>query len=113
MSEPELPPRKFDISPEVFKGQTVQAFETAKAGGLEALKIKFLEIWGQAQIALRKIKDRITRKKSGQDPDALTKPLDGRLDETDSEKHTVLLTKIHVVEALKAYKQDPTLIPTT
>src|SRR3989344_7355511 len=111
MSEPELPPRKFDISPEVFKGQTVQAFETAKAGGLEALKIKFMEIWGQAQIALRKIKDRITRKKSGQDKDALIKPLEGRLDETDSEKHNVLLTKIHVAEALKAYKQNPALIP--
>ena len=111
MSEPEPPPIRPDLTPEVFKAQHVQAIATAKANGFEALKQKFMDIWAQAQIALGKIKDKITRKKTGQDPEALNKTLEGRLDDANSEKQTVSLTKIHVTEALKAYKQDPALIP--
>ncbi len=109
MVEGEPPPGR--PSPEeLFRQQQIQQIEQAKAGGMDALRNKMLAIVAQARLALDNMKRRVRAAIDG-DQTALTKPLDGDINNNGSEKHVVELTKIHVQQAIKAYKENPTLIP--
>lgn len=95
-----------------FKAQAVQNIEAAKIGGKDNFLKKAIDaIRAKAAFALQSIKERFKKKESGEDKDALSKPLEGNLADETSEKHTHSITKVHVAEIIKTFRDTPELVP--